>query len=303
MNKSHPVRYWSLCGRIFPTLSEKVPLRILRLKTRGITIRDDEFVNICPFNARFLCMERCLKTASVLCLAMSGIAAPLQMPTPQDLADGILYARGGISRIQNIQTERMTGRVYVGDRQGTFIREVMRPNKIRMEITLGGETTITGFNGVAGWKRQVSAGGSQNTKLPPAENRKIAEDADIDGPFMSFSSKGILIELLDKEMLGPSVVWKVKVMPKTGGADLYYVESTGHYILMRETTRIQDGKPFLFDSIYKDFRRVEGVLFPFTIVSLTQGGGETTTLRFDNIQLNSPLNASEFEPPTAGQAQ
>jgi hypothetical protein len=248
-------------------------------------------------------MERSLKAASVFCMAVSAIAAPLQMPTPQDMADGIVYARGGISRVQNIKTERMTGRAFVGDRQGTFIREVMRPNKIRMEITLGGETTITGFNGVAGWKRQVSASGSQNTKLTPEENKKMAEDADIDGPFISFASKGVIIELLDKEMLGPSVVWKVKVTSKTGGSDLYYVESTGHYILMRETTRIQNGKPLTFDSIYKDFRRVEDVLFPFTIISLEQEGRETTTLRFDNIQLNNPLNDSDFELPTAGQAK
>ena len=248
-------------------------------------------------------MERSLKAASLFCLAVTGIAAPPQTPTAQDMADAILYARGGISRIQNIKTERMAGRVYAGDHQGTFVREVMRPNKIRMEVALNGETTLMGYNGTTGWKRQVSAGGTQNTKLSSEENKKMADDADIDGLFMSFAGKGVTIEPLDKEMLGPSVVWKVKVTPKTGAPEFYYVESTGHYILMRENTRIKDSKPLIFESIYKNFRRVEGVLFPFTVVSLAQDGREMTTLQFDTIQLNSPIDTADFDQPAVAKGK
>lgn len=262
-----------------------------------------EFVKIVLLTAQFLCMERSLKAASLFCVALAGVAAPLQTPTAQDMADAILYARGGTSRIQNIKTERMAGRVNIGDHQGTFVREVMRPNKIRMEVTLNGETTIMGYNGTTGWKRQISANGTQNTKLSPDENKKMAEDADIDGLFMSYADKGVTIEPLDKEMLGPSVVWKVKVTPKVGSPEFYYIESTGHYILMRENTRIEDSKPVIFESIYKNFRRVEGVLFPFTVVSLTQDGKEMTTLQFDTIQLNSPIDASAFDQPAAGKGK
>ncbi len=244
-------------------------------------------------------MVRSVRAAAAVYLAFNGITASLYAETAQDVADGIVYARGGAARIQNIQTERMTGRVLVGERQGTFTREVMRPDKARMEVALDGETTITTYNGTTGWKREGISSSARNQKLSVSESKRMAEDADIDGPFIAFVTKGTQVDLLDKEMLGPSVVWKLKVTSRTGENDIYYVESTGHYILLRENTRVEKGKTLVFDNIYKNFRRVEGVLFPFTIVSTAQDGRSTMTLQFDNIQLNDPINASDFEQPAA----
>ncbi len=239
---------------------------------------------------------------TVFIFGFSVITAPLcaETETAQDLADGIIYARGGSARIQNIQTERMSGTLFVGDRQGTFVREIMRPNKIRMEVTIEGETTTMTFNGASGWKLNVTKGSDQPQPLNTVECKKMAEDADVDGPFLDFTVKNAQIELLDKEMLGPSLVWKLKVTRNNGDAECYYVESTGHYILMREKTSTQKGKSVTRDTVYKDFQHVEGVLFPFRIVSGDQDS--QTTLQFDKIQLNTPLDASEFEKPSAAQA-
>ena len=223
----------------------------------------------------------------------------LRAETAQEIADGIVYARGGIARIQNIQTERMTGTVFVGDRQGSFVREVMRPDKVRMEITLDGKTTVTTYNGGAGWKLDGISGDGQARELSAADGKNMAEEADIDGPFADIAKQGTQIELLDKEMLGPSLVWKLKVTLKGRETGTYYVESTGHYILLRENTRSDGGKTITFDSIYKNFQRVEGVLFPFTVISSSQDSRRTMTLRFESIQINSTIDQADFGKPSA----
>lgn len=237
--------------------------------------------------------------SAAVCMGMAAAAiSSLRAETAEDIAAGIVYARGGIARIGNIQTERMTGTILIGDRQGSFVREVMRPNKVRMEITMDGKALIKTYDGSAGWKLDSITGNSQALRLPDAEAKALADEADIDGPFLNFASKGTKIELLDKEMLGPSLVWKMHVTVKSGQTGLYYVESTGHYILLRESIHTEGGQQTTFNTIYKNFRKVEGVLFPFTVVSSTQDGNRMMALQFETIQLNDPINNKDFEKPT-----
>ena len=243
-------------------------------------------------------MRRYIRTAApVITLALAAIGLEIRAQTPDDIAAGIVHARGGAGRIQGIQTERMTGTVWIGDQQGSFIREVKRPGKLRMEITLGGKTTIETYDGATGWKVDGIAGNGQPQELSSAEKKILAEEADLDGPFVDFAGKGVRIEVLDKEMLGPSLVWKLKVTLKSGETEVYYVESTGCYILLRESTRPGAQGPTTYDTLYKDFRRVEGVLFPYTVVSSVNGGDPIMALRFGGIQLNGTIDDADFGKP------
>lgn len=230
-------------------------------------------------------------------LALAAIGLELRAQTAEDIAACIVHARGGLGRIQNIQTERMTGTVWIGDQQGSFVREMKRPAKIRMEVTLGGKTAIETYDGKTGWKVDGIAGAGEVRELSPAENRTLAEEADLDGPFVDFAAKGTKIEVLDKEMLGPSLVWKLKLTLKSGKAEAYYVESTGCYILLRESTRGAAQQPATYDTLYKEFRRMEGILFPFTVVSSVNAGDPTMTLRFEDVQLNGTIDDADFGKP------
>lgn len=236
------------------------------------------------------------KAGPVVWLALAGVAS-LQAETPENIAANIVYARGGMARIQNIQTERMIGTILVGDQQGSFVREVKRPGKVRMEVTLAGKTTVETYDGAVGWKLDGIAGNGTARHLSTDEKSRLAEEADVDGPFADFATKGTSIEALDKEWLGPSLVWKLKVALKSGETEFYYVESTGYYILLRENTRVSDNATTKSDTIYKDFRRVEGILFPFTVVSSTDKGDPATILQFQTIEVNRPISDSDFGLP------
>lgn len=240
-----------------------------------------------------LYMRQYRKAGLVAWLALVGVAS-LWAETPENIAANIVYARGGMARIQNIQTERMIGTILVGDQQGSFLREVKRPGKIRMEITLGGKTTVETYDGAVGWKLDGIAGNGQARHLAADEKSRLAEEVDVDGPFADFATKGTRIEVLDKEMLGPSLVWKLKVTPKSGKAEFYYVESTGYYILLRENTHISKDGTTTSDTLYKDFRRVEGILFPFSVVSSSNKGGPAMTLQFQSVEVNRPISDSDF---------
>lgn len=239
-------------------------------------------------------MRQTLRAAASIGIAAVMITS-LRAETAQEIAAGIVYARGGLARIQNIQTERMSGTVSVGDQQGFFVREIKRPGKARMEITLNGNTTVETYDGAVGWR--LDGSNKQARELTGNEKKQFAEEADLDGPFVDAEAKGTQMEAMAKEMLGESQVWKLKVALKSGATEFYYVESTGYYIL--RLTSIQNGKEedVLSDTLYRSFRRVEGVLFPFSITSFLRGEEPATTLSVQSIELNVAINDADFERP------
>lgn len=221
------------------------------------------------------------------------VVASLYAETAGEIADRIIFARGGRARMQAIKTEKMSGRVFQdGDEVGSFVMELKRPKKVRLEITVG-ETSVTEtYDGETGWKIG-SPGQLTPQKTTESETKELLGEGDIDGPFLDYDKKGTQIEIVDKEMLGQSLVWKLKVTLKDGRAECYYIESTGYMVLVREDLPGKDGQGGS-RQFYRDFRRVENIPFPFTIVSEPGDSAVPVRLAFDKIELNIPEDDSRF---------
>lgn len=196
--------------------------------------------------------------------------------------------------MQSIQTERMTGRVFTEEKEaGSFVMEVKRPNKVRLEIKLGDDNLIKAYDGSTGWKIS-SAGQTTPQKTTESETKELIGEADIDGPFLDYDKKKTQIEIVDKEMLGSSLVWKLKVTLKEGRVEYYYIESTGYMVLLREQAPGKNQQGGGFRQFYRDFRRVNNIPFPFTIVSDAGDSESPVRLEFEKIELNTPEDDSRF---------
>lgn len=203
--------------------------------------------------------------------------------------------------MQAIQSEKMSGRVLEdGHEVGSFAMELKRPNKVRLEITVSDTSVTETYDGETGWKI-ISPGPPAPQKANESETRELLGEADIDGPFLDYDKKGTQIEIVDKELLGQSLVWKLKVTLKDGRAECYYIESTGYMVLLREDSPGKNDQQGGSRHFYRDFRRVENIPFPFTI--LLQPGDSEVPIRlaFDKIELNIPEDDSQFVLKQAGQ--
>lgn len=196
--------------------------------------------------------------------------------------------------MQSIQTEKMSGRIVTEDKEmGSFTMELKRPNKVRLEIELDGTTVIKSYDGNSGWKIS-SPGQTTPQKTTESETKELIGEADIDGPFLDYDKKGTQIEIIDKELLGSSLVWKLKVRLKDGRTECYYIESTGYMVLMREDLSGKNGQDTPLRQFYRDFRRVDKIPFPFTIISEPADSEAPIRLEFDKIELNTPEDDSRF---------
>jgi outer membrane lipoprotein-sorting protein len=220
------------------------------------------------------------------------VSVSLYAETAGEIADRIVFARGGRARMQSIQTEKMTGRIFSGDETGTFLMELKRPNKVRLEIELGGTKVTKVYDGTTGWK--ISSPEQLTLqKISESETKELIGEDGIDGPFLDYDKKSTQIDVLGKEMLGSSLVWKLRVKLKDGRTEYYYVESTGYMVLVREECAGK-GEERVSRQFYRNFQRINSIPFPFTVTSEAGDGQEPVRLEFDNIELNVPEEDSRF---------
>lgn len=214
--------------------------------------------------------------------------------TAQEIADGIIFARGGKAKLQSIQSGRITGIVSMEDEQGTFVLEWKHPQLIRMEITLGGKTIVKASDGQNAWKLDPLAGSTKPVPMDAVESKRFMADMDFDGPFLDPASKGVQIELIDKEMLDPSLVWKLKVTHKSGEVEFYYVESTGHFVLLKESAKTEGSKAQTQRQYFRDFQMVGDLWFPFTTILSTEDSTALVTLSVQDVELNPKIEETRF---------
>ena len=230
---------------------------------------------------------------ALLCLALCVTPLCLCAESVQEIADRIVFARGGAAIIKSIQTERMSGTILAGDQQGSFVMELKRPDKVRFDLSLGGVSSTKAYDGKTGWKLRPGEAAPPE-RMSEAETKELIGRGDMDGPFLDFAAKGINIEILGKEMLGPSLVWKLKVIPKAGEPEYYYVESTGYMVLLRETAAKKDGQEYLSQQFFQDFQRVQNTRLPFLVITEDGSSDEPIKLKFHEVELNVPIDDSRF---------
>lgn len=242
-------------------------------------------------------VSRAFGLVAAFLISSFGAGFAQNMPTAADLAGRIVFAKGGESRLRAIQTERFTGTVYAtesgGIEPGTFTLEQKRPNKIRLEVTLAGQTITKGFDGAIAWKAEGAKG--KRTRMSPEEEALFTSGRDIDGTFLDYVKKGISLEVLDKEMLGSSQVWKLKATFKSKQIEYFYVESTGYQVLLKESEVTAGEGSAIMLQYYRDFQTSHDLIFPYTTVSIVQANDDSAlTLIVQTIEINPQIEDSRF---------
>ncbi|MBZ5705555.1 MAG: hypothetical protein LAN63_09385 [Acidobacteriia bacterium] len=178
-----------------------------------------------------------------------------------------LTARGGIGKIKAVQSQRLTGRISFGpDAEGPFTVEMKRPGKIREEVTVGGITRIRTSDGTSGWS---VSGAEEARPLSADELKNLAGSADIDGPLLDYQAKGNHVELVDKEPVEGKDAYKLLVTERNGRVRYDYIDCASYLGVKWEGKIVANGKELEVESVFHDYRAVNGLMYAFAIDSDT----------------------------------
>ena len=222
--------------------------------------------------------------------ALSQESAPPATPSASEIIERHIAARGGVDKIRSIQTLRESGRIIAGpNRQALITREMKRPTNTRIELTLQGVTSIYVSNGERGWKMSPFDGDVGPSPLPEAAIAEAAEQADIEGPMVDWKAKGHQVELAGKETVNGREAWKVKLTLKSGAVRNEYIDAQTFIRLKSESTRTVRGVPIQLTTIFSDYQKTGGVLFPRTIELTAHGRPQQLRIVVESVEINPKL--------------
>jgi outer membrane lipoprotein-sorting protein len=247
-----------------------------------------------------------LSLTLLLTLPMAAAAqSPAAQTAPTQNADSILakvYAsRGGLNKIRAIQGQRVSGHISFGEEgDGSFVVELKRPLKMRMELTAQDKTLVRVYDGKShGWSNNPFIGKLNPEAMSGQELRDITEEADFDGPLVDYKSKGNQVELVGKDKLDEKDVWRLKLTTKDGDARYYLFDAQTFLLLKWEGKRKFNGNEYPVESFFLDYRDVDGLKFAFEIDSGTSASDINRKIMIDKIELNPALEDSRFAKPPA----
>jgi hypothetical protein len=225
-------------------------------------------------------------------------AAPEETPlTADQIVQKHVEAIGGAARLNAIQTLVVTGKASIlGQTEAQLSIRVKRPNLMRLEITFQGRKIVQAFDGAAAWTSNPMIG-AEPQQSSEADSRAAQESSDfIGGTLVDYKSKGNTVELVDKEDLDGTPVYKLKITKKSGSIEYDYLDAKTFLPVKTEGRRTQLGQEILNESKIANYRPVEGVLLPFSLTQLVNGR-LAMEISVEKMDANMPLDAAIFKMP------
>jgi photosynthetic reaction center cytochrome c subunit len=208
---------------------------------------------------------------------------------------------GGAAAIQKLTTLDAQGTIELplGGGMKAEAEEVRKaPDKAVTIVHLpNGAAFAQGYNGTAGWQQEPGHGADdlEGDELVRAKYGA----AFIPGLDLKEDFSRAQVAAVDK--VGDQDAYRVIAFRKGGGQMRFYFDSQSG-LLLRVSERIESPLGDLpQDTDYSDYRDVDGVKLPFTVTETLVEG--RTTLHWDRIQVNVPVEDARFDKPAQKAAQ
>lgn len=236
------------------------------------------------------------RIGAILGLALL-VAAPshAQSPTADELVAKNLAARGGLEKLQSLNTMKVTGTVAFQGMEMPMTLLTRRPNKMRQELTMQGQSIVQAFDGQTVWASNPMLGpGARALEGPQADALK--NQALFDGPLVGYKERGDTIELVGPAEVEGAKAWKLKVARPDGRSMFIFLDATTFLERQWSVTMEQNGLTMEVDTIIGDYQPADGVQVARSMRTI-MGGNPMGTLKIDSVEFNVPVDDSVFVMP------
>jgi outer membrane lipoprotein-sorting protein len=236
--------------------------------------------------------------APLAAAALALLALPLPAQTVDEIVARNVKARGGMEKLKAVSSVRMSGRMVVGPGMvAPLTIELKRPRKVRIEVTVQGQTVVQAFDGSSGWAVMPMLGKNDPQPMSAEEARHAEEQADFDGPLVDWKEKGHRVELVGREKVPGGEAFKLKVTLKGGEVRYFFVDASTFLEVRAEGARTSGGSEVEFENVLSDYKEVGGLMIAHAVEMGPKGSPEKSKLTLDKVELNPSLDDARFKMP------
>lgn len=236
---------------------------------------------------------------AVVIVVLVCFAAVAGAQTADDIVAKTIAAQG-LAKLKPVQTMRVTGTMSITPPGGTAIEgaiviEVKRPAKTRMTLTLMGMENSQGYDGETGWSMMPIQGKPTAEPASADELKDLIEQADMDGALVDYKTKGHQVELVGKDSVQGTDVYKLKVTLKNGDVQYQYIDTEHFLPIKMDSSRMVNGTELNTETFVGDYKDVNGVMLPHSVEARVMGAIQKVIVQ--KVEFNVPLDDSRFKAP------
>ncbi len=229
-------------------------------------------------------------------LFCSSVASKAQ--TAEDIIAKYINLTGGAQQWKKTTSIVSSGIYNYGGMEFPFEAYSKAPDKYMYKVSSNGKYFAQAFDGKQGWKIDGFKDETTKTILGGKEARAMANEADVEleTVFINYKAKGYAAMFEGKDSVGKDVCYKVRLVSNDNDTSIYFF-STGNFALLKKQAVAKNAEldKSLLDTYYSDYTNVDGLKFPFKIISKI-GDQTILTITVKKMQLNTSIPDSIFAP-------
>lgn len=236
--------------------------------------------------------------------SVAWFALPAEAQTTDEIVAKVLAARGGLAKIKAVKSQRITGTIYFSTEfYGPFVAEFKRPGKMHNEVVLQNKTVIRTINGKnGGWVINPFGPKTGAEPMSEAEIKDAINEADFDGPLVDSKAKGMTVEFAGTEQVDGRDAYILKLTHSDGKISNYSFDAKTYLMAKWSGTDMVNGEAVPRETLFHDYRDVNGMKFAFELVSSNPGTEMSQKIVVEKIEIDPQIDESRFEKPQAPSA-
>ena len=223
-----------------------------------------------------------------------------QAQTAAEIVDYYLENIGGIQKLKELKAIKMNAVILAEDKEIPLKIYNTKTGKQALIIELDGENiTQFAFDGETMWTTDMLSGIAEKGHKEVTANIKLSAN-DFPTPFLDYTAKEYSLEYLGEEKIGRQKTHKVKLIQEPISINgeqqesvlVYYFDKKTFLPVSKSAEIMIDGKYQEINQSYlSNYKDVNGLLFPFTII---ESGQE---IEICTIELDPELDKEIFNFP------
>jgi len=235
-------------------------------------------------------------------LLSAPLVGNLEGQTLEEVLAKNYQAHGGLDKLKALTAWKMKGKIVIPAQGLEMPMELWQkiPNKMRVESTFQDKKIVQAFDGQKAWWIMPFLS-EDPQEMSPEQAKLFKEQADFENPLVVHKEKGYKLELLGKEDLEGTPVFKLK-LTKTDGKVLFFYLDAESGIELKSSMSMKIGETeALVDILYGDYKLVDGIMMPFSLENKMNGQTQMQ-MTMETVEINPAMDDSLFAMPEKKEA-
>ena len=211
-----------------------------------------------------------------------------------DILEKMIEASGGRKLLSSVKDTTMTGtlNIVMTGMSGSLTIYQKEPNKMRMEMELGGMVMTMAYDGETAWWTNLQTGATE--ELPADQADEIIRMAHGNDILLNPDKHGVTYTLKESENIEGKDYFVLVQTFSDGYAQTMYIDSKTYLPYKTVATVNTMGVETESETFSSDWRKIDGMMVSFS-VRVLQDGEEFMTMTFSEVKYNTGLDDSLFK--------